>query len=296
MLNFSNCVAGVIIYKPNVGYETNITMLLRVFKFVYIILNSDTPFNNFKSNNYKIINNKKNYGLAYGQNQAITYATNSGFKFIALFDQDTLIKEDFLNLMIHYQNMYVKKNLPSASLYAPVYRNVLTNELNYHPKFKNLFFSKIPISKDKIYEFPDYVISSGSIIDLSALNKIGMMRTELFIDFIDIDWCFRSLNKNLKIVSFNKVIIDHKLGTDEVYFFKKHYPIHSPLRLYFFYRNFIYLLFYCKVNNSWKFIEFFRNILRIFFYIFFVKNKLLYIKYISLGIIHGLFKKLGNIN
>ena len=145
------------------------------------------------------------------------------------------------------------------------------------------------------YAHPHYVITSGSIIPTSVLDDVGLMREELFIDFVDIEWCLRARRKDYKIVAINKVMIDHHLGDYAVSFMGHHYPIHSPLRMYYYFRNAIYLYRLKELDWNWRLVDATRNLFRFLFYMLFVKDRLTYFKYIIKGYYHGLIKKMGKL-
>jgi rhamnosyltransferase len=121
------------------------------------------------------------------------------------------------------------------------------------------------------------------------------MREELFIDFVDIEWCLRARRHNYEIVAINKVRIDHHLGDYAVKFMGERYPIHSPLRMYYYFRNAIYLYRQRDLEFNWKFVDGARNVFRFLFYMLFVKNRPTYFKYIIKGYYHGFIKKMGKL-
>lgn len=57
-----------------------------------------------------------------------------------------------------------------------------------------------------------FVISSGSLIRLSALAAIGDFRSDYFIDAIDIEWCLRAAAAGYSIWVDPAVSMNHQLG------------------------------------------------------------------------------------
>ena len=144
------------------------------------------------------------------------------------------------------------------------------------------------------YATPHYVITSGSVIPMDVLDNVGLMLEELFIDFVDIEWCLRARRKGYKAVAINKVKIDHHLGDYGIYFLGNRYPIHSPVRMYYYFRNSIYLYGLSDIDWNWR-VDASRNLFRFLFYMLFVKNRSKYFKYIIKGYYHGLIKKMGKL-
>ena len=151
------------------------------------------------------------------------------------------------------------------------------------------------MSVDDDYSKTFFSITSGSIIPIEFFYEVGLMRDDFFIDFVDIDWCLRARQKCYQIVAINKVTINHYLGDLAVHFMGHHYPIHSPLRMYYYFRNAIYLYGLREIEFNWKFVDGARNLFRFLFYMLFVKNRLTYFKCIIKGYHHGFTKKMGKL-
>ena len=211
-----------------------------------------------------------------------------------LFDQDTQIGKDFLKNGLKYINDFKSKEL--VCVYAPIHYNNVTSSYGSHinlSKLSDIINFRKQYSK-KNYEFPDYVISSGSFIPLKAYEIVGEFNNNFFIDFIDIEWCLRAKNFKLFAVSLQRIKVSHNIGDKYYKIFSKKYPIHSPERMYYYFRNSFYMYVDQKINFNWKIVDSSRNILRIFFYVFLIKPRLRYLKCIFKGIISGLTSKFQN--
>jgi hypothetical protein len=55
-----------------------------------------------KFRNIELIKNKKNEGFVIANNQGIKLALKNGADYILLLNNDTIIKNDFLNILIEY--------------------------------------------------------------------------------------------------------------------------------------------------------------------------------------------------
>ena len=90
-------------------------------------------------------------------------------------------------------------------------------------------------------------------------------------------------------------MIDHNLGDYAVRFMGHNYPIHSPLRMYYYFRNAMYLYRLREIDWNWRLVDATRNLFRFLFYMLFVRDRLTYFKYIIKGYYHGLIKKMGKL-
>lgn len=252
----------------------------------------EISLDSFKSSQVTIINNPDNIGLASALNIAILEAKKLGAEMVALFDQDTELPPNFTQQMLHYINQY-QGDKPVA-VYSPIYHNHVIDETSRHINFKPFRLIRGPVDEAD-YAHPHYVITSGSIITMEVLDDVGPIREELFIDFLDIEWCLRARSKGYEIVAINKVMINHHLGDYAVNFLGHRYPIHSPLRMYYYFRNAMYLYRLKEIDWNWRLVDATRNLFRFLFYMLFVKNRLTYFKYIIKGYYHGLIKKMGKL-
>lgn len=288
------------IYGVIVCYKTNLdafkkNLIAHQNNFFNIILVNNSPeisLDIFKSKQVYIINNQSNIGLAAALNVGIIEAKKQGAKMVALFDQDTEIPQDFTQKMQNYINNY--KCFAPVALYSPLFHNLVTNKTFRHTNYKPSCL--IPESVVKAdYAHPHYVISSGSVIPMDVLDDLGLMLEELFIDFVDTEWCLRARRKGYEIVAINNVKIYHHLGDYMVQFMGRSIPIHSPLRMYYYFRNGIYLYQLGEIDWRWRLADAMRNLQLFLFYMLFVKNRLTYFKYSIKGYYHGLIKRMGKL-
>lgn len=90
----------------------------------------------------------------------------------------------------------------------------------------------------------DFVISSGSLINVAGAAAVGPFRGDYFIDAIDLEWCFRAGSLGYSIWVADNVAMDHRLGRGVI-----RLPIvgllladQPPRRLYTYLRNQIAML------------------------------------------------------
>jgi rhamnosyltransferase len=83
-------------------------------------------------------------------------------------------------------------------------------------------------------------MTSGNLLNLSAYQVVGPFLDELFIDFVDVEFCLRLRQKGFLVVQANRAILKHNLGniTNVKILFKQlRTSNHSPLRRYYITRN-----------------------------------------------------------
>ncbi len=271
-----------------VTYNLNIMQFEKYFldnksevNFVIIVDNSDDcnkrkslqAFHN--SSNTKIIYLESNKGIAHAQNVGIKEAKKMKmFDFILFLDQDTRLQKKTINLYKKYLDLFNKDN-DIACLGVGGISSVHT--------------------RTKTIEV-DRIISSGSFVPIHIFEKVGTMDEKLFIDFVEFDWCWRCLEKGYKIVSIGEVFIEHKKGDDTLKLFGREIVIPLPLRHYYQYRNFLYLLHKRYVPTTWKIKMAIKMLIKIPIYLILLNNKSERGKYILKGIRGYLLGQMGKIN
>lgn len=83
-------------------------------------------------------------------------------------------------------------------------------------------------------------MTSGSLLSLAAFRTVGPFMEELFVDFVDIEYCLRLRSRGFRIVRANRAVLAHHVG--QVLKFRLfsrdlYLTSHSPLRKYYKTRN-----------------------------------------------------------
>src|SRR5262249_19594983 len=93
-------------------------------------------------------------------------------------------------------------------------------------------------------------IASGALIPAEVLQSVGLMQEDLFIDWVDMEWCWRARNLHgLQVIGIGDVVIQHAVGDDVVALGSRKITIRSPLRHYYMIRNAIYLALYSAATT-----------------------------------------------
>jgi rhamnosyltransferase len=199
-----------------------------------------------------------NKGIAEAQNIGIVKAQNNPkFRYLIFLDQDSVIEKDFVKKMINEYLRIEKEGINIAAL-GPTIINIDKKE-----KYKQES-SSVKQRKDGFY-LPSALISSGMMISLETLNSVGLMESKLFIDAVDFEWCWRAKSKGYDCCMTEDVLIPHKVGIQDKSFFGYTILVSSPVRYYYQYRNFIWLLNRSYVPLNWKIKNFLKKIFLLFY-------------------------------
>jgi rhamnosyltransferase len=89
----------------------------------------------------------------------------------------------------------------------------------------------------------DFLITSGCMIPLAVLDAVGGMDDALFIDNVDLDWCFRATAAGYSLFGVCAARMRHHLGDtrQRIPGLPRGIVVHSPRRLYYMMRNRVWL-------------------------------------------------------
>lgn len=103
----------------------------------------------------------------------------------------------------------------------------------------------------------EMLISSGSLIPLAAFDELGELDESLFIDHIDTDWSLRAHHVGHWLAVVPQAAMTHQLGDWVMRLWwgrMRLLPVHSPIRLFYTFRNSLWL--YREPHAHWRWIAF----------------------------------------
>jgi rhamnosyltransferase len=139
----------------------------------------------------------------------------------------------------------------------------------------------------------DHLISSGCLIPMESLQEIGLMEAQLFIDYVDIEWCLRAKHKGYHLFGACSAQMQHDLGNNIANLFGRKIPVHSALRYYYLIRNGVWLLRQPWVSKTWRIVDARRIFIVYIIFSFVLGTKFKNWKMATIGLWHGLIGKMG---
>lgn len=288
-------IFGVLVtYKPDMSIlEKSIDSLKNQLDKLIVIDNTPGKCENLenlkKVPNIEILYLGDNYGIAYAQNVGIKKALEEKADYILLSDQDTVYPPDFVEKMLE---CFKEEKVAAA---GPLFIDTHTGKLQFFVKKGLLGFKRIypKQGKHKVLQ----LIASGTIINAKYLPDIGLMMEALFIDWVDMKWCWRAIRKGYKIIGNADVIIEHCHGESSKKLLHKTVTLKNPVRHYYTVRNAIYLALNTNVLDLWhRILLFLKTSRNAFLFPILSKNRLKNLKYTLKGLFHGIIGRLGKLN
>lgn len=229
--------AVIITYNPNVENVSRLINSLALSNVTPVIV--DNHSNNSFALDCKTIHLEENFGIAKAQNVGINFAESEGASHIIFFDQDSVINNTLISELLKP----IQENKTHIS--APIFID----------EKKGFTYPIVHINKngtrEKIRPTPDMpafkvnnVISSGTLVAIEVIQKVGLMKESFFIDYVDTEWCLRANSLGYNILVIPSAVMLHSIGDKTLTIGKYHVPKHSPFRRYYRIRNSFYLLKY----------------------------------------------------
>ena len=156
----------------------------------------------------RVLGNGTNVGLGLAYNEAARAARTAGCNLVMLFDQDSTPVPGMPGRLAAALD-------DACRWFGPV-AVVGPRPIQPEPSTDYKFPFITPRGVDRsggasnLCEIA-FVISSGSMIDLAALEMIGPFREDFFIDGIDVEWCFRARAHGFRSVMVMSERMPHRL-------------------------------------------------------------------------------------
>ncbi len=286
--------AVVVTYYPRITLIVDLLeSIIGQVRFIYLVDNTPGRSNNLfvleGFHNVEILYLNENMGIAHAQNVGIEKALENNPDFILLSDQDTLYPQGYvMNMLVGFQ----KGNLNEAMI-APLFQNTVSASKRPCFQVKSCFGFTDIYPTSGVYQIY-HAIASGSIMRASVFDEVGLMDERLFIDRVDMEWCWRAISKGFILLGNADVLISHRMGDSTINLGFKEVSLRSPIRTYYIIRNDIHLALRCSnitfIHRVVKFIKAIRFLVLI---PVLSKPRLLHLKHGLYGLIHGLLGKLG---
>lgn len=228
----AHIIASIVTYNPDINrLKQNVEAIDPQVDEIVVVDNGSGNMKDIEGllaayNNIHIVKNEKNLGIATALNEASRYAKEQGYKWILTLDQDSVAPDNLASTYLPYT---ADKTIGMIGCKI-IDRNF--GEINGQEKHTSG------------YEEVDECITSASMLNIKAWDKVGGFPDEFFIDSVDFDICLSMREHGYKIIKVNDVALLHEVGHSEIHhIFGKDRQIyhHNPIRYYYMVRNGIFL-------------------------------------------------------
>ena len=232
----------IVLYNPDTNDIDNVRRIAQ-YNVGFVVDNSLIPFMDGETiGNMSYICNKANIGIAKAQNIALREILKGDYEYVVFLDQDTRVVVDYpLQIAMEFSRI----DNGRLAVLGPQVVNAVTGG-QYASAIHKYEISENGFSLRK------HIISSGSCMSINALKDVGLMWGELFIDYVDFEWCWRAASKGYQCGVTSHLQISHHVGQRELSIGKYKVIISAQQRYFYQYRNFIWLIQKKYVPLQWK--------------------------------------------
>ena len=271
----------IVLYNPDTNDIDNVRRIAQ-YNVGFVVDNSLIPFMDGETiGNMSYICNKANIGIAKAQNIALREILKGDYEYVVFLDQDTRVAVDYpLQIAMEFSRI----DNGRLAVLGPQVVNAATGG-QYASAIHKYEISENGFSLRK------HIISSGSCMSINALKDVGLMWGELFIDYVDFEWCWRAASKGYQCGVTSHLQISHHVGQRELSIGKYKVIISAQQRYFYQYRNFIWLIQKKYVPLQWKCATCVKFLLRLVYFPILVNGGLKYWNNMIKGLEAGIWQR-----
>lgn len=208
--------------------------------------------------NAVIVNSNTNVGLAAAVNKgvAVLAALPVVPKFVLLLDQDSEPRCGSVDKLIEAIETLDAQGLHVGCV-GPALRDPGTGLMHGFHQCTRWRWKRVYPAAGPTEPVPCANLNgSGTLVRVALFQKLGGLDEALFIDHVDTEWAFRVLAAGYSLWGIPSAIFDHRMGRASVRFWWfgwRVWPLRSPLRHYYLFRNAVMLMRRSYVPGVWKY-------------------------------------------
>ena len=258
-------VAVVVLYQPPAEVTQRLARMVRTGLPVVAVYNQSpggAAQALHEATGAHVVPFARNIGLASAINAGIAEARRLGASSVFLLDQDSDPAPDLHAALLAVLHEAQRSGLKVAAI-GPRLLDVKSSH-----RARDTGGLGVQDGLEKRWEQRSSIITSGSIVPLAALDAIGPMWDELFIDDIDHEWCLRARHLEWAVLEATSLRILHNLGDRGINLFGYFKAVHrAPVRHYYILRNTLALLSIRQIPLSWRLSEGLKSLYRVPIYL-----------------------------
>lgn len=209
--------AVVVLFNPLKEEIRNINSYKELVEHMVIIDNSSVDNRSLvdeivsTSSSIAYYSEQKNLGLAKGFNIGIDILSDKGCKWALLFDADSKMGSNIVSV---YKKAIEKYSDRNVAVFAPVH-----------------VFERSKNKPYQGYRGINWSMTSGCLYNCKIFKLQGGFFEELFVDGLDMDYCFKAHENGYEIIECGEAFINHNPAESKCFMGFK-YGIASPYRYY----------------------------------------------------------------
>jgi rhamnosyltransferase len=245
--------------------------------------------------NIQVVPFPENRGIAAAHNAGLRLASDAGAHHVLLLDQDSVPAADLVSSLLAARARIVGSGARVAAVGSSWFDDRSGRRGMFY-RIRGGRIVGIPAPDGPQAVEVDFLISSGTLLYLPAVQEVGWMREDLFIDHVDTEWCLRAKVAGWRLFGAGGARIEHALGDDKkrVWLGRwREVALHSPDRNYYEVRNTLLLLRTRGIPWSWRLAQWTRLAQLLGFYALIAPDRGQRLRRMSRGVRDGLAGRAG---
>ncbi len=238
---------------------------------------------------------EENLGVAAAQNCGIKRAREAGCSHVLLLDQDSSPQPGMVHALSRTLADLIAQGIGVAAV-GPQLVDRRTGKRTPFVLVRMFGVTRHAYKQgEELAVATDFLISSGMMIPLSVIDCVGLPEEELFVDNVDLEWCFRARSKCYRLFGVGDAHMEHAVGDHVTTLGRYVIYRHGPTRQYYMMRNRIVL--YQRSYSPWGWVvqDFIRLLIKIIVFSIVIPPRRQNIKMMMMGVRDGIRRKLGKL-
>lgn len=202
-----------------------------------------------------LLRSDTNSGFTGGNNLGLQYSLNNGYEYSILLNNDTFVEKEFLSVLVNYMDQHPECGIIQPRIFFHTNRKLLWNGGSYYSKILGWTYTKGYNKRSGAkYEYikkVDWVTGCAFLTRNVILEKTGLLASNLFIYYEDVDLSFRIKKLGYTLIYHPYSVVYHIAGMANKNKTKGNEGYINPIVHYLSHRNQIWLL---KQYTSWYYI------------------------------------------
>jgi rhamnosyltransferase len=199
--------AAIVIYRPDLAtLSTVVAAVAPQVSWLLLLANDGVAPALTLPNNAELVVQNRNLGLGGGYNLAANWARANGATHLLLLDQDSVPERDMVGMLREAFSATAR-----VAAAGPLWRDARTGKTGHFVRMTRWGATKVRPTNGAIISV-DFLISSGALISLKAIDRIGSFDQLLFIEHVDTDWCLRARAMGYMLLGVANARLDHTFG------------------------------------------------------------------------------------
>jgi rhamnosyltransferase len=242
----------------------------------------------------RLVEEPVNVGIASAQNRGAKLLLADPCDYVLLLDHDSVPAANMVAELLK-ADVALRSDGQHVGAVGPVCEDFRTGSQWPFVRLEGVFLRRISCSLEYPFVRTDFLIASGSLIHRSVFEVVGPMNDSFFIDHVDTEWCLRAGAAGFSMFGVCSARLDHELGDRilRLWFLRwREVPVHTPVRLYYMFRNTLQMLAKTPMRWSWRVVHAYRLAQFLVFYGLLVKPRAAYWRAMLYGVVDGVQQRM----